>query len=213
MRFLRKKYYTSCELLPLWNFFKVSSTAQLSLKYLIVLPDRFEYESLEVTEQQYKELGPIWDKIFQEYNELDKNYGVVNFINDRSKLLYFYSIYLEEQSLIKSLLYRTNVSYIQLLRRRGYRLRNTSQADYWEDLYNALKRVENHMTQIEMLKNKIEVIDEDSKKEGNPYDTIMAWIASNDIKVEESITVSRYIKIKEIIHSRIKAKNRNKVAA
>ena len=209
MKTSKIKYYSSCETLPLWNFFKVNTSAQSDLKFLVVASDRLSYDSIVLTKDQQSELTNLWDKIFEEYNELEKNYGVVNFVNDQNKILYFYSCYLQEQAILRSLLYRTNAIYIRFLRTRGYKLRNTSNADYWEDLASGLKRVQHYMTQIEMLKNKMEVTNEDSKKEGNPFDSIMAWIASNNIQVDENITVSRYIKVKEIIHNRIKAKKRN----
>jgi len=210
---LRKKYYTSCELLPLWNFFKVNSGTQLELKYLVVIPSRLDYGSMVLGEKQRIELLGLWDTIFEEYNGLEKNYGVINFVNDRSRILYFYSLYLQEHALIKSLLYRTDANYIAFLRDKGYQLRNTSNADYWEDLYNALKRVENHMTQIEIIKKKMVDVEGESKNDGNPFDSVMAWIASNDIRVEEDITVARYIKIKEIIRNRIKAKQKQSALA
>lgn len=213
MNLLQAKYYPSCDLLPLWNFFKVSSGTAMDLKYLMVAPSKLYYQSVVLTGKEVVELTGVWDKVFEEYNNLEKNFGVTNFLNDRSKMLYFYALYLQEHALIKSLLYRTDAQYIRLLRARGYQLRNTSNADYWEDLSNSLKQVENHMTQIEMLRNKVEQVDGESEKDGNPFDSIMAWIASNDIKVDEDITVARYIKVKEIIQARIKAKKRNAVAA
>lgn len=187
----------------------MNSATSTDLKYLLVVPSRLDYEKVVLSEKEKSELTTLWDKIFEEYNKLEQNFGVKNFINDQSKILYYYALYLQEHSLIKSLLYRTDAKYIRFLRTRGYTLRNTSNADYWEDLYNALKQVENHMTQIEILQNRIKSVDGEAKNDGNPYDSIMAWIASNDIRVEEDITVARYIKVKEIIEARIKAKKRN----
>jgi len=115
LKFLRKKYYSSCELLPLWNFFKVNSGAVQDVKYLVVA-DRLEYSTLVISENELKTLADIWDKVFEEYNTLEKNFGVTNFINDQSKILYFFSLYLQEQAVFKSLLYRTNAGYIRFLR-------------------------------------------------------------------------------------------------
>jgi len=113
--------------------------------------------------------------------------------------------------LFLSLLYRTNAGYIRFLRQRGYELSNRSNVDYWNSLYNGLKQVENHLTQIEMIRAKMENVGTDAKQEGNPYDSIMAWIASNEIHVDENITVARYIEVKKIIQNRIKAKKKNLV--
>jgi hypothetical protein len=201
-----KKYYSSCEFLPLWNFFKLNNGEPQSLKYLVVETDRLAYSTIELREPELSEAEILWGKIYEEYNSLEKNFGAINFLNDKSKILYYYSIYLQEQAVLKSLLYRTNVGHIRFLRKRGYNISNKSQLLYWESLTNGLKKVENHLTYIQILRNKMTDVSKDSKKEGNPYDAIMAWIASNDIRVEENITVSRYVKIKEIILSRQKAK-------
>ncbi len=211
MKFSRKKYYSSCELLPLWNFFKINSGKEQDVKYLVVLPDRLDYEALIIDSNQQKELLSLWDVVFSEYNELENNHSVNDSMNDRATILYFYSVYLQEQSILKSLLYRTNVGYIRFLRERGYTLGGKTQAEYWQTLYNALKKVEDHLSHIERVKIKMGNLEGDAKKDGNPYDSIMAWIASNDIRVEENITVSRYIKVKEIINNKLKAKrNTNK---
>lgn len=178
------------------------------MKYLVVLPDRLEYDELVIEDKEKTVLEELWGKIFEEYNGLEKNFGAINFLSDKSKILYFYSIYLQEQAVLKSLLYRTNVGYIRLLRQRGYKIANTSQQAYWESLYNGLKKVESHISYIQILKNKIKDVGADAKKEGNPFDAAMAWIASNGIEVRENVTVSRYIKIKEIIIQRQKAKQK-----
>lgn len=212
MKTLKKKYYSSCEFLPLWNFFKLNNGEQQSLKYLVVETDRLAYSTIELGESELQEAEELWGKVYEEYNGLEKNYGAINFLSDKSKILYYYSIYLQEQAVLKSLLYRTNVGHIRFLRQRGYNISNKSQLLYWQSLQDGLKKVENHLTYIQILKNKIKDVKVDSKKEGNPFDAIMAWIASNDIRVEENITVARYIKIKEIILQRQKAKRQEQTS-
>ena len=202
----KRKYYSSCEFLPLWNFFKLNNGEKQMLKYLVILKDRLEYEDTEIAEDESEILQEQWEKIFQEYTTLENNFGAVNFLGDKTKILYYYTMYVQEQSILKSLLYRTNVKHIKFLRERGYEISNKSQAEYWQSLYNGIKKVENHLSYIEIVKGKMKSVAGDSKKEGNPFDSIMAWIQSNGIEVREDITVSRYIKIKEIILQRHKAK-------
>lgn len=211
---LKRKYYSSCDLLPLWNFFKVNSGVTTDIKYLIVA-DRIDYDQIVLEGIEEQGLIAVWGKIFEEYNKLDNNMGVGNFLNDKMGILYHYAVYIQEHSLLKSLLYKTDAAYIRLLRQRGYQFKHgyKTNADYWNDLNNALKRAEHHMQHIESLNNKIKEVAGEAKKDGNPYDSIMAWVASNDIRVDENITVSRYIKVKEIINARIKAKKRNAIAA
>lgn len=195
--------------MPLWNFFQISSGKDSDdLKYLIAVPDRLDYEKLVISDAEKAELITVWDKIFAEYNTLEKNYSVANHNNNYTKILYYYSMYLQEHGLIKSLLYRTNVNYLRFLRQRGYTFNNTSQAGYWQSLSDALQKVENHITYINILKAKIKSVDGEAKADGNPYDSIMAWIASNNINVDENVSVARYIKVKEIIEQRIKAKKK-----
>lgn len=212
MKFLKKKYYSSCESLPLWNFFKINSEKEQNVKYLVVLSDRLDYDGLIIDDAQRKELTTLWDFVFEEYNTLDSNHSVANFNNDRASMLYYYALYLQEQAMLKSLLYRTNAQYIRYLRKQGYELSNRSQTEYWECLYNGLHKVENHLSYIETLKIKMQSEEGTATKEGNPYDSIMAWIASNDIRVEENITVARYLKIREIIQAKLKAKQKNQRA-
>jgi len=184
----------------------VNNGSKEGLKYLIVLQDRMAYDSITLTEAQVLELEEVWDKVFEQYNNLEKNYAVTNFVNERSKVLYFYAIYLQEQAVIRSLLYKTNAGYIRFLRSRGYKMDNHSNQSYWKSLRDALSNCENHISYINIIKEKMKGVDGDGKKEGNPYDAIMAWIASNDIRVDDNLTVTRYVKIKEIIHQRMKAK-------
>jgi len=159
-----------------------------------------------VPTEKLGELQNLWLKVFEEYNDLEKNFGARNYVNDKTRVIYFYTLYIQEQAMIRSLMYKTNVTYIRLLRSRGYKLSNESQAAYWQCLANALKQVENHITYIQILEEKIKSVDGDSKKDNSPFDSIMAWIASNDIRVDDTLTVSRYVKIKEIIEKKIKAK-------
>jgi hypothetical protein len=205
----KTKYYNSCEFLPLWNFFKLNNGKTQNLKYLLVLNNRLDYDGVELNEVEAVEANKVWIKIFAEYNGLEKNYASANFLSDKTRIIYFYNLYINEQAMIRSLLYKTNVEYIRKLRETGYDLSNKSQDDYGKSLFTALNRVENHITYIKILKNKIKDVEGESKKEGNPYDEIMAWILSNEIKVDDNLTVTRYIKVKEIILNRIKAKQRD----
>lgn len=204
----QRKYYNSCEFLPLWNFFKLNNGDEHNLKYLVVLSDRLEYSGLVVEEEELKILQETWNKVFEEYNGLENNFGAVNFISDRSKIIYFYALYLQEQAVLKSLLYKTNAGYIRFLRGRGYKIGGKTQSEYWLSLRDGLNKVKEHLSYIEILKNKIKSVDGDSKKEGNPFDSLMAWMLSNGMDVKEDITVSRYIKVKEIIINRQKAKQK-----
>lgn len=186
----------------------MSSGQADALKYLTVMPDRLGYHAIELRKEEVPQLEELWSKIYEEYNSKEKNMGAQHFINDRSKILYFYAVYTQEQAMLKSLLYRTNPMHIRVLRSKGYELSATSQAAYWQSLRNALNKVKSHLTHIEILKSRHKEFSTDTKKEGNPYDAIMAWIAANNIYVEENITVTRYLEIKHIIEQRIKAKQR-----
>lgn len=173
-----------------------------------MLNDRLAYDDVNLSPEEMVDAEQLWGKIFEEYDGLEKNFGALNFLSDKSKILYNYALYVQEESMLKSLLYRTNPAHIRFLRKRRYQFDTRSQQGYWISLRDNLKKVQNHLAYIQILRNKIKGVEGDSKKEGNPYDSIMAWILSNDIRVEDNITVSRYIKIKEIIQSRLKAKQK-----
>lgn len=191
----------------MWNFFKVNDgNGTQQLKYLVVLEDRMDYDTLVVNSGELKKCESRWIKIFDEYNKLEKNFGVINFIHEQSKILYHTAVYHQERAIISSLLYRTNPTYIQFLRRRGYHIANTSQLAYHQSLLDALKHVKHHESYIESLRAAMRDRDQDAKEIGNPFDNIMAWIAASDVKVEENITVARYLRVKELIVNREKAK-------
>ena len=208
MKKQKKKYYPSCEFLPLWNFFKLNNGDPQSLKYLLVLDNRLDYNDAVLTPKQMEVAEALWADIFKEYDKLEKNFGAVNFLGDKSKILYNYAMYLQEESMLKSLLYRTNVVHLAFLRGRGYVFNTKTQENYWTSLRDALHKVKNHLSYIQILRNKITDVAQDSKKEGNPFDAIMAWILTNDIRVDDTLTVSRYIEIKRIIQNKTKAKQK-----
>jgi len=197
--------FHSCEVLPLWNFFKIIEKADL--KYLVRVKDRFEYESMALHNASDKHYQQCWDKILEEFAELENSTGMNAEKFTRTKLLIRYSQYLQEQAMIKLLFFETHPDVIKELRKRGYKMANTSQEAYWDSLTAASKRVHYHVTFIESMQIKLRGDKEDKKKEqhGSVFDQVMSWVASHDIYVDENITVSRYVEIKKIINNRIKA--------
>lgn len=154
-----------------------------------------------------KRLSGLWEKIEEDFSRMNNISVKVSSDVDRTKLLLHWSQYVEEQAMIRHLFVKTDMRYINLLRLRGYKLDGTSREKYWESLNVAAKRVRYHLSFMESLQLKLRP--KEKEKYENPFDQIMAWIASNDIKVDDNITVRRYIEIKKIINSRIQALSKN----
>lgn len=203
------RLYNSCEFLPLWNFFKINEGDGFNVKYLVALSNRLDYAEFQPSKDTLEKCERLWINIFEEYNTLERNANAINFVNNKAKIILLTARYQLETALIMRLMYKTSASYIAYLRTRGYHIANTSHEAYAKSLTNALKRVRHYETEVEMLVNSIKSQQKDNAQSGNPYDLIMAWIISNDIRVDENITVSRYIKIKEVINEKLKAAKRN----
>lgn len=118
-----------------------------------------------------------------------------------------WSQYVEEQAMIRYLFIKTDMRYINLLKLRGYKIDGSSKEKYWDSLNVAAKRVRYHLSFMESLQLKLKP--KEREKHDNPFDQIMAWLVSNEMKVDDNLTVRRYIELKKIINSRIQALNKN----
>lgn len=174
------------------------------LKYLVRLIDRFEYEVMSLSNQI--DYATIWDSIIDEYAELEDSSQIHKQNFTKAKFYFEWSQYTEERAMIQYLMIKTEPEYIKILRQRGYRIDTSSTIEYWKSLSQAAARVHFHTTSLELLTKEINRdVSVDDAKDKNSFDIVMAWIASNDIKVDESITVKRYVAIKKIITDKIKA--------
>jgi len=189
--------------LPLWNFFKVVETGDL--KFLLRVNDRFDYEKIGAVKD--KRLADIWESIEEDFSRMNNIAVKVSNDVDKRKLLMHLSQYIEEQAMIRYLFIKTDMKYINELKLRGYKLDGSSKEKYWESLNVAAKRVRYHLSFMESLQLKLKPKDRENHE--NPFDQIMAWLASNDMKVDDNITVKRYIELKKIINNRIQALNKN----
>ena len=204
--------FNSCDVLPLWNFLKIIETGDY--RYLVRISDRFDYDALVIHSSVLDKYSEVWDSVLDEYSKLENSSGISQHKMNKTRLLTHWSNYILEQSMIKSLYFKTNTEYIQELRNRGYKIPlgkdftslDDFQAAYWQALGNAAKRVHHHVTHMEMLNIKLNGKGERQEDKSSPFDTIMAWIASNNINIDENITVKRYLEVKKIINNRLKSK-------
>lgn len=202
-----KKHFDNCETLPLWNFFKVIEKADY--KYLLITDNREDYKKIKLlSDTGYAE---VWGKIVDEYTQLEKSSVFNTKLETKSKLIYRWSLYVEEQAMIKHLLIKTSIPYIQELTIRGYDIQIDNNEVYWKSLELASKRVHHHITHMESLSLKLGG-ESDDKDYSNPYDKIIAWLMSNGIPIDEGITVKRYEELKNIIREKLKAEKENYAA-
>lgn len=192
----RYKVYNSTEVLPLWNFIKIKETNDF--KYLYKA-DREDYFEIELKDDLTKE----WDNICDEFAKIDQSVSVVYDI--QNQIYWRHSQYLVELNMIRWLLFDTNVEYIQELRQKGYRLRNTSNQSYWEDLEKAFQRVKHHINQMDRLRNQLPKKEED--RQTTSFYAIIAWLSSQmGYDVKDSITVAAYLEYSKIIKKKLNGK-------
>lgn len=177
------------------------------MKYLVRLSDRFEYDEIHIASSS--EYIPIWDAIIDEYSELENSASISKDQFTKAKFYYEWSQYTEERAMIQYLMIQTDHEYIKILRQRGYAINTNSTIDYWESLGRAAQRVHMHVTRLELLNKEIvRDINVSEAKDKNSFDIVMAWVSSNDIRIEDNVTVKRYLAIKKIITERMKAHDR-----
>lgn len=112
--------------------------------------------------------------------------------------------------MIQYLMLKTEPEYIKKLRERGYAINTDDNLKYWESLSVAAQRVHYHLTHLDLISKEINRdLKVDDAKDRNSYDIIMAWISANNIRVEEDITVKRYVAVKKIIVDRLKAQQQS----
>lgn len=234
-----ERLFSNCDILPLWNFFKVLDTG--NLKYLVIT-DRLFYDNVPDdpdTGWVVTSSGKLsnarrlaWQNIMEQFSKLE-SVGQNYHLDLRNKLAFRWSLYLEEQAMIRCLMMETNASYINLLRQRGYnipRMRDLFgddfetlpidiikkrveefQPQYWKAILEAEKRVHYHVSQMEMLK--VQIKNEVKESDVRPKDTffkIITWFNMNDIMVDTHITVSHYVELKKALNKKIEDSKRKR---
>jgi len=197
------KKYRGLDTLPLWNFLKINETGDL--KYLYKA-DRDDYYDITVNE----DLKGIWEGIQDEYSRHDR--PTQNALSIQNDIHWRYNEYLTETTMLKYLMHVTTgenkVEYIKELRKRGYRLRNTSHEDYQNDVMAGFQRVKNHINQMDRLKHQLP---EAKTEKDNPFHIIIVWLSSNlGYDVKESLSVRAYLEYSKTVKAKINARANKK---
>lgn len=154
-----------------------------------------------------------WDKIIQRCAEANGGLDYVGFIDLSQRQ----GILLKEYNIVKAWLiklwFQIDDEIIGYLIERGYNIITTKDnprydknisisENYKKGLISALQRSENLVTKIKMTANEIQLMmngKEGGRKE-MVFDEIMAHLLVRGIKVEDSITLSRYIELLKILN-------------
>ena len=193
------KYYKTCDVLPLKNFFKVIENNDY--KYLVISEDYdFEFK---------KDLSELWGSILHEYSELEGNNHILDKFDAFKEIHQLAVTYDIINTMIYSLHYRYNKSYIDDLAMFGYKVKIINNCITIASLETCSQMARSILNEIHDLKK---VIDPEEKTDNkNLFYKCMAWLIKGYGNLEDNITVSKYIALKNHLNKTIRDENgRNK---
>ena len=188
--------YRRCDQLPLKNFFKVIESNDY--KYL------FRYPVLRHIIR--KNLGETWEKIVQEYAELDHNNEALNKFEAYKEAHQLAATYDIINSEIYYLHYKYKKEYVDDLAMLGYKIDVVDNRITLESLQRCKQMSRVLLNDIESLKKQLE-IKEEPKKKKNVFESIIARFYEGFGPGEYKITVSQYIALKNTLNAKIKREN------
>lgn len=162
----------------------------------------------------------VWDKIMERCAEVNGGLDYVGYIDLSQRQGYL----LKEYNIIKAWLIKlwfvVDDEIIGNLIDRGYNIITTKEnpkynhnvslsENYKRSLIDALQRSENLVTKIKMTANEIKEMFEGKQggRQDIMFDEIMAFLLVRGIKVEDSITLSRYNELVKILRKTSKPEN------
>lgn len=196
-----RKYYKSCDTLPLKNFFKVMEKSDY--KYLIITDD---YEGIECK----KDLSELWETILHEYSELEGNGKILEKFDAFKELHQLAATYDIINAMIYSLYYRYNKQYIDELAMFGYKIEIIDNCITQKSLQTCSQMARSILNDIDEVKRTINP-DDEPKETKNLFYKAIAWLIKGYGNLEDNITVAKYVALKNHLNKLIKTENgRNK---
>ena len=153
------KAYKSCGTLPYWNLCecgvaisnaKKDSTNLLNAYRYLLKMDRDEYEDFEIGE----DLTEQWESIVNEFKTLRHDSRIHEFETNKRKLLNEGAKKISELAMLESLKIEQSSEFLSTLISRGYKLKTyyeKGDPQYWDDIEEALQRVNYHDHRIGVL--------------------------------------------------------------
>ena len=198
---MMRKYYKTCDTLPLKNFFKVMEMSDY--KYLIITDD---YEGVECK----KDLSELWETILHEYSELEGNGKILEKFDAFKELHQLAATFDIINAMIYSLYYRYNKQYIDELAMFGYKIEIIDNCITEKSLQTCSQMARSILNDIDEVKRTINP-DEEPKNTKNLFYKAIAWLIKGYGNLEDNITVAKYVALKNHLNKIIKDENgRNK---
>lgn len=196
-----RKYYKTCDTLPLKNFFKVMEMSDY--KYLIITDD---YEGIECK----KDLSELWETILHEYSEIEGSGKILEKFDAFKELHQLAATFDIINAMIYSLYYRYNKQYIDDLAMFGYKIEIIGNCITEKSLQTCSQMARSILNDIDEVKRTINP-DDEPKKTKNLFYKAIAWLIKGYGNLEDNITVAKYVALKNHLNKLIKTENgRNK---
>lgn len=156
----------------------------------------------------------IWEQIVKQNGEENGNYEYDNYFNTYKSCYRLTAEYVQVKSMLISLVYKLNWTYIHELRDMGYNLAiekigtvEEQNTNFANSLSNALKKVENLTTKITSKRKEIETMFKEGNGKGSSYMQLLASInASLGFTVDKDISLSMFNEYKKILKTKFSRK-------
>ena len=170
-------------------------------KYLVISDD-YDFKFKE-------DLSELWEDILHEYAELEGNSHALDKFDAFREIHQLAATYDIINAMIYSLYYRYNKEYINDLAMFGYKVLIVNNCITIASLEKCSQMSRGILNEIHDLKKVIEPEEKGNTK--NIFYKCMAWLIQGYGNLEDDITVSKYIALKNHLNKTIKAENgRNK---
>ncbi|MCH8067854.1 MAG: hypothetical protein IID16_01075 [Candidatus Marinimicrobia bacterium] len=170
-------------------------------KYLVI-SDNYDFTLKE-------DLSELWEDILHEYAELEGNNHVLDKFDAFREIHQLAVTYDIINTMIYSLYYQYNQSYINDLDMFGYKVQIVNNCITVDSLEKCSQMARSILNEIHDLKKVIEPEEKANAK--NLFYKCMAWLIKGYGNLEDNITVAKYIALKNHLNKIIRDENgRNK---
>jgi len=193
---LEMRYYKSCDDLPLKIFFKIVETG--NLKHLVISNS---YDFIVK-----KDLPGLWESILMQYAEISGDTEILTKFESFKELYQLIATYDIINAMIYTLYYRYNQQYINDLQMFGYIVRIKDNCIDIDSLENCTQMSRSILNDIEKLKLSLFEAEEKEDYKNIFYKT-MAWLIKGYGNLEENITVSKYVALRNHLRQLMRKQN------
>ena len=190
--------YRTCDTLPAKNFFKIIEKGDYN--YLLKYPI--------LRRLVFADLSEIWEKINHEFSKLDNNSESAGKFNSYKEIHQLIATYEIVNAEIFYLQFKYKKEYIDDLKMLGYDVKIKNNCIDLASLKECTQMARAIINDIEELKKEIEP-SKDKSETKNVFENIIAWLVEGFGQVNEQMTVSQYIALKNRLNKKITRENGN----